>query len=96
MSQPREVRPMALRLGSRSGSTEKLLAGKQCRGQPIVDRALKQGFVLRVRAPRRMEPFKRGALLSEGLLTLLARTQGIMGLRKRTKDYIYGKHLPFK
>ena len=80
---------MALRLGSWSGSTEKLLAGKQRRGQPIVDRALGQGFVLRVRAPRKIEPSKRGAPLSEGLLTLLAKLYGIVCLRKRTKDYIY-------
>ena len=93
---PRKMEPMALRLGSRLGSTEKLLAGTHYRRQLIVDGALRQGFALRIRAPRRMEPFKRGALLSEGLLTLLARTQGIMGLRKRTKDYIYGMGFPLK
>ena len=82
---------MALRLGSRLGSIEKLLARKQRRGQLIVDRALGQGFASRVGAPRRMDPSKRGAPPSEGLLTLLAELYRIMGLRKRTKDYIYGK-----
>ena len=87
---------MALRLGSRLGSTEKLLAGTHYRGQLIIDGALRQGFVLRIRAPQRMEPSKRGALPSEGLLTLLAGPQENMGLRKRTKDYIYGKGFPLK
>ena len=90
MSRPRKVRPMALRLGSHLGSTEKLLAGKQRRGQLIVDRALGQGFVLRIGAPRRMDPSKRGAPLSEGLLILLVKLHRIIGLRKRIKDYIYG------
>ena len=84
-----KVRLMALRLSGRSGSTEKLLAGKQYRGQLIINRALRQGFVLRIRAPRRMDPSKRGALLSEGLLILLVRPQGKIDLHKRTKDYIY-------
>ena len=91
MLQLREIRLVALRLSSLLGSIEKPLAGKQRRGQPIIDRALRQGFASRIGAPRRMEPSKRGALLSEGLLTLLAGPQGIIGLRKRTKDYIYGK-----
>ena len=91
MLQLRKVRPMALRLSSRLGSIEKPLAGKQLRRQLIVDRALGQGFVLYIGALRRMEPSKRGAPLSEGLLTLLARPRRIIGLRKRTKDYIYGK-----
>ena len=91
-----KVRLMALRLGGRLGSTEKPLAGKQRRRQPIVDRALGQGFILRVRAPQRIDPSKQGAPLSEGLLILLAGPQGIIGLRKRIKDYIYRKHLPLK
>ena len=87
---------MALRLGSRLGSTEKPLAGIQHKGQPIVDGALGQGFVLRVGALRRIEPSKRGAPPSEGLLTLLARPLGKVGLRKRIKDYIYRKVFPLK
>ena len=87
---------MALRLSSRLGSTEKPLAGKQRRGQLIVDRALGQGFVLRIRAPRRIDPFKRGAPPSEGLLILLAELHRIIGLRKRTKDYIYGIGFPLR
>ena len=69
------------------------MAGKQYKGQLIVNRALRQGFALYIRAPRKMEPSKRGALPSEGLLILLAEPQRIVGLRKRTKDYIYGKRL---
>ena len=87
---------MALRLGGRLGSIEKLLAGKQRGGQPIVGGALGQGFASRIGAPQRMDPSKQGAPPSEGLLILLAKPQRIMGLRKRTKDYIYGKHLPLK
>ena len=61
-----------------------------------MDGALGQGFVLRIRAPQRIEPSKRGALPSEGLLTLLARDPKRVGLYKRTKDYIYGKGFPLK
>ena len=61
-----------------------------------MDGALGQGFILYIGAPRKMDPSKRGALLSEGLLILLAEPQRIIGLYRRTKDYIYGEHLPLK